>query len=80
MQERLEREYDLDFFTAAPSVVNSVKPTNCEEYFQCGEYFLDNPADLPEATKREHISEPYCRLEIITPEEYVGTVRIESFS
>ena len=74
MQERLEREYDLDFFTAAPSVVNSVKPTNCEEYF------LDNPADLPEATKREHISEPYCRLEIITPEEYVGTVRIESFS
>ncbi|CDF39870.1 Translation elongation factor 4, Rhodoplastic [Chondrus crispus] len=68
VQERLEREYDLDIITTAPSVVYSVMPTKGEEFF------LDNPADLPEATKREFISEPYCKLEIITPEEYVGTL------
>lgn len=33
---------------------------------------LDNPADLPEATKREYIEEPYVKLEMITPEEFVG--------
>lgn len=68
VQERLEREYDLDIITTAPSVVYSVKPIKGEEFF------LDNPADLPEATKREYISEPYCRLEMFTPEDYVGTV------
>lgn len=72
VQERLEREYDLDIITTAPSVVYSVMPTKGEEFF------LDNPADLPEATKREFISEPYCKLEIITPEEYVGTVSNKS--
>lgn len=68
VQERLEREYDLNIITTAPSVVYKVKPTKGEEFF------LDNPADLPEATKQEYISEPYCKLEIITPEAYVGTV------
>lgn len=68
VQERLEREYDLDIITTAPSVVYCVKPLKGEEFF------LDNPADLPDPTKREYISEPYCKLEIITPEEYVGTV------
>ena len=68
VQERLEREYNLDIITTAPSVVYSVKPTKGEEFF------LDNPADLPDETKREYIAEPYCRLEIITPEEYVGPV------
>lgn len=70
VQERLEREYDLDIITTAPSVVYSVKPTKGDDFF------LDNPADLPEPTKRISISEPYCKLEIITPEEYVGSVRI----
>lgn len=69
VQERLEREYDLDIITTAPSVVYSVKPTKGDEFF------LDNPADLPDPTKREYICEPYCKLEIITPEEYIGTVR-----
>lgn len=68
VQERLEREYDLDIITTAPSVVYAVKPIKGEEFF------LDNPADLPDPTKREYIAEPYCKLEIITPEEYVGTV------
>lgn len=68
VQERLEREYNLDIITTAPSVVYKVKPVKGEEFL------LDNPADLPDPTKREYISEPYCKLEIITPEEYVGTV------
>lgn len=68
VQERLEREYNLDIITTAPSVVYKVKPVKGEEFF------IDNPADLPDPTKREHIAEPYCKLEIITPEEYVGTV------
>lgn len=70
VQERLEREYDLDIITTAPSVVYAVKPTKGDEYL------VDNPADLPDPTKREYMKEPYCSLEIITPEEYVGTVRI----
>lgn len=70
VQERLEREYDLDIITTAPSVVYAVKPTKGEELF------LDNPADLPDATRREYIAEPYCKVEIITPEDYVGTVSI----
>lgn len=74
VQERLEREYDLDIITTAPSVVYAVKPTKGEEFF------LDNPADLPDPTKREYIAEPYCKVEIITPEDYVGTVRISDTS
>ncbi|CAN8066404.1 unnamed protein product [Agarophyton chilense] len=66
VQERLEREYGLDIITTAPSVVYAVKPIKGQEFY------LDNPADLPDATKREYIAEPYCKLEIITPEEYVG--------
>lgn len=68
VQERLEREYDLDIITTAPSVVYAVKPNKGDEYF------LDNPADLPDPNLREYIAEPYVKLEIITPEEFVGTV------
>lgn len=68
VQERLEREYDLDIITTAPSVVYRVKPTK-------GDAFLvDNPADLPDPTRREYIEEPYVRLEMITPEEFVGPI------
>jgi len=66
VQERLEREYDLDIITTAPGVVYRVKPTKGEEFL------VDNPADLPDPTKREYIEEPYVKLEVITPEEYVG--------
>eukprot|EP00184_Porphyridium_aerugineum_P001667 CAMPEP_0184693946 /NCGR_PEP_ID=MMETSP0313-20130426/2037_1 /TAXON_ID=2792 /ORGANISM="Porphyridium aerugineum, Strain SAG 1380-2" /LENGTH=695 /DNA_ID=CAMNT_0027152125 /DNA_START=68 /DNA_END=2155 /DNA_ORIENTATION=- len=67
-QERLEREYNLDLITTAPSVVYRVKLTNGEEFE------IDNPASLPEASRREYIEEPYVKLEIITPEEYVGAL------
>ncbi|EKX38011.1 hypothetical protein GUITHDRAFT_165300 [Guillardia theta CCMP2712] len=63
---RLEREFDLDLICTAPSVVYQVKPMKGEAYF------LSNPSELPEPTKREWIAEPYARLEMITPDEYVG--------
>jgi GTP-binding protein LepA len=68
VQERLEREFDLDIICTSPSVVYSVKTTAGEEYF------LDNPADLPPPTKRENMSEPYIKMSMHTPEAYVGTL------
>lgn len=68
VQERLSREFNMDVITTAPSVVYRVKPVKGEAYL------VDNPADLPEATKREYIEEPYVKLEIITPEEFVGSL------
>jgi len=68
VQERLEREYDLDLITTAPSVVYRV--TNID-----GEVLnIDNPSQLPPPQKREKIEEPYISVEIITPETYVGTL------
>ena len=66
VQERLEREYDLDLVTTAPTVVYRCTVTDGTERL------VNSPGDLPEATKREGISEPYCRLEMVTPKEYVG--------
>ncbi|MDJ0715516.1 MAG: translation elongation factor 4 [Prochloraceae cyanobacterium] len=68
VQERLEREYNLDLITTAPSVIYRV--TNID-----GEVVeIDNPSQLPPPQKREKIEEPYVRLEIITPETYVGAL------
>lgn len=66
VQERLEREYDLDLITTAPSVVYRV--TTIE-----GELIeIDNPSQLPPPQKRQKVEEPYIQVEIITPETYVG--------
>eukprot|EP00802_Teleaulax_amphioxeia_P006561 Tamp_06565.p1 GENE.Tamp_06565~~Tamp_06565.p1 ORF type:complete len:704 (-),score=221.27 Tamp_06565:546-2657(-) len=65
-QTRLEREFDLDLIATAPSVVYQVKPNNQEAFF------LSNPSQLPEPTKREWLAEPYVRMELITPDDYVG--------
>lgn len=54
-QERLEREYDLDLITTAPTVVYRCMGTDGVEKA------VNSPGDLPEATKREYIAEPYCR-------------------
>jgi GTP-binding protein LepA len=68
VQERLEREYDLDLITTAPSVVYKVTTLK-------GEVFeIDNPSNLPPPQERESISEPYVQVEMITPETYVGTL------
>ena len=67
-QERLEREYNLSIVTTAPSVVYKVHKTNGEIVE------IDNPANLPAAQYREYIEEPYVKVSIITPNEYVGTL------
>ena len=67
-QERLEREYDLSLVTTAPSVVYKVHKTNGEIVE------IDNPANLPSAQYRDYIEEPYVKVQIITPNEFVGTL------
>lgn len=67
-QERLEREYNLSLVTTAPSVVYKVHKTNGEVVE------IDNPANLPSAQYRDFIEEPYVKVQIITPNEYVGTL------
>lgn len=68
VQERLEREYDLDLITTAPSVVYQVTTIQ-------GEVFeIDNPSTLPQPHEREAIAEPYVQVEMIAPESYVGTL------
>lgn len=68
VQERLEREYNLDLITTAPSVVYRVTTMG-------GEVFeIDNPSTLPGPQEREKIEEPYVKVEMITPETYVGTL------
>ncbi|MDT9340553.1 translation elongation factor 4 [Trichodesmium erythraeum 21-75] len=68
VQERLEREYDLDLIVTSPSVVYQVTTSKQEVIL------VDNPNFLPEPNLREKIEEPYVRVEMITPEEYVGTL------
>jgi GTP-binding protein LepA len=68
VQERLEREYDLNLITTAPTVVYEVLKTD-------GSVMpLDNPAKLPQSTLVEEIREPIIRANILTPPDYVGSV------
>lgn len=68
VQERLEREYNLELIITAPSVVYRVT-TNKGEVL-----YIDNPSRLPPPNEREKIEEPYVQVEMITPETYVGTL------
>lgn len=68
VQERLEREYNLDLIVTAPSVVYRVTTTKGEVVT------IDNPSHLPEPHLREKMEEPYVQVEMITPEGYVGTL------
>ncbi|OKH38677.1 elongation factor 4 [[Phormidium ambiguum] IAM M-71] len=68
VQERLEREYNLDLIITAPSVVYKVTTNKGEELL------IDNPSTLPDPQYRERIEEPYVQVDMITPEEYVGTL------
>lgn len=68
IQERLEREFDLDLITTAPSVVYQVLQTSGEMLE------LHNPADLPDPTKIDHIKEPWIKATIMTPDEYLGNI------
>jgi elongation factor 4 len=66
VQERLEREYDLDLITTAPTVVFRCVTTDGAEHI------VDAPSKLPEAGRRREVLEPYVRLEMLTPREFVG--------
>jgi GTP-binding protein LepA len=68
VQERLEREYNLDLITTAPSVIYRVTDNHGEVSY------IDNPSQLSEPQLREKIEEPIIKVEIITPETYVGAL------
>lgn len=66
VQERLEREYNLNLIATAPSVIYHVHMTN-------GEIIkLDNPAKMPDMSKVDHLEEPFVRATIMTPPDYIG--------
>ncbi|MCG8501579.1 MAG: translation elongation factor 4 [Firmicutes bacterium] len=68
IQERLEREYNLDLVTTAPSVIYKVVKSD-------GEMFnVDNPTNLPPATEIDYMEEPIVRASIMVPTEYVGNI------
>ncbi|HEY9685469.1 MAG TPA: translation elongation factor 4, partial [Coleofasciculaceae cyanobacterium] len=68
IQERLEREYNLDLITTAPSVVYRVHLTSGDMVE------IDNPSKLPDPVRREFMEEPYVNINIITPTDYVGAL------
>ncbi|SHF00726.1 GTP-binding protein LepA [Thermoanaerobacter uzonensis DSM 18761] len=68
VQERLEREYNLNLVTTAPSVIYKVYKTNGEVLD------LDNPTKMPPLTQIDHIEEPIVEATIMVPTEYVGAV------
>ncbi len=67
IQERLEREFDLDLIASAPSVEYRVTLTHGR-----GEVTIDNPARLPPIGEIESIAEPWVRVDIVTPAAYIG--------
>lgn len=68
IQERLEREYNLDLIATAPSVIYHV-------YLTDGSMLeIDNPAKMPDASRIDHMEEPYVKASIMVPDEYIGAV------
>ncbi|NLL67443.1 MAG: elongation factor 4 [Clostridiaceae bacterium] len=68
IQERLEREYNLDIITTAPSVIYKIIKTNGEVIE------LDNPTNMPDVTEIEKMEEPIVNVTIMTPTEFVGNI------
>jgi len=68
IQERLEREFDLDLITTAPSVVYTLNMRDGKMVQ------LHNPADMPDVMQIEHIEEPWIKATIMTPDEYLGGI------
>ncbi|GGP52643.1 elongation factor 4 [Shewanella algicola] len=68
VQERLEREYNLDLITTAPTVVYEVVMTNGDIVY------VDNPSDLPALNNIEELREPIVEANILVPKEYLGNV------
>ncbi|MCD8181428.1 MAG: translation elongation factor 4 [Firmicutes bacterium] len=68
IQERLEREYNLDLVTTAPSVIYKVYKTNGEMVW------VDNPTNLPDGSEIDYMEEPMVKANIMVPKDYVGNV------
>ncbi|MFP7169679.1 translation elongation factor 4 [Terribacillus sp. 7520-G] len=68
IQERIEREFNIDLITTAPSVIYNVVMNDGSEIR------VDNPAALPDAQSRAEVQEPYVKATIMVPNDYVGTV------
>ena len=68
VQERLEREFNLDLVTTAPSVIYKVHLTNNEIWD------LHNPVDYPDPARIDHIDEPWIKATIMVPDQYIGAV------
>ena len=68
IQERLEREYDLDLITTAPSVIYEIVKKDGEIMY------VDNPSRLPEPNNIEEFREPIARCQILVPQDYLGNV------
>lgn len=68
IQERLEREFNLDLVTTAPSVVYKVHKTTGEEVF------VSNPTNLPSPAEIDYMEEPFVNAHIFVPQEYVGAI------
>ena len=68
IQERLEREFNLDLITTAPSVIYHINKTDGEQIT------VSNPADMPEPQEIESVEEPYVKATITVPNDYVGAV------
>ncbi|MDR0324948.1 MAG: translation elongation factor 4 [Oscillospiraceae bacterium] len=68
IQERLEREFNLDLITTAPSVIYKIHKTNGEIVT------IDNPLNYPDPSHIEAAEEPFVKADIITPQEYVGSL------
>jgi GTP-binding protein LepA len=68
VQERLEREFNLNLITTAPTVVYKI-------FLHDGtEFLLENPSQMPDETKIEHMEEPYVKVTLHTPNEYIGAL------
>ena len=68
VEERLEREFDLELIATAPSVVYHIRLTNGELLA------LHNPVDMPDPVKIDHIEEPWIKATILVPDAYLGSV------
>ncbi|WP_398292436.1 translation elongation factor 4 [Sporosarcina aquimarina] len=68
IQERIEREFNIDLITTAPSVIYNVVLTDGSELK------VDNPSMMPDAQKTDYVEEPYVKASIMVPNDYVGAV------
>ena len=68
IQERLEREYDLELLATAPSVQYEIVKTDGQTII------IDNPADMPDPTYIQSVAEPWMHISVFTPADYIGPI------